>query len=71
MQSCFSFLILKKIRPLLILLVTIAFLSSTAAAVENWHEHVFFGLHYDLHPGAADTELGRETTYEHIYEMLE
>lgn len=37
----------------------------------NWHEDAFFGLHYDLHPGAGDTELGRETTYEHIRAMLE
>ena len=37
----------------------------------KWPEHAFFGLHYDLHPGAGDTELGRETTYEHIREQLE
>jgi Alpha-L-fucosidase len=37
----------------------------------NWHEDAFFGLHYDLHPGETDTELGRETTYEHIREQLE
>ena len=42
-----------------------------AAAAQNWHEDAFFGLHYDLHPGAGDTELGRETTYEHIRERLE
>ena len=42
-----------------------------AAPVANWHENAFFGLHYDLHPGAKDTELGRETTYEHIRAMLE
>lgn len=41
------------------------------AAPENWHEKAFFGLHYDLHPNAGDTELGRETTYEHIRAMLE
>jgi len=40
-------------------------------AVANWHEDAFFGLHYDLHPNAGDTELGRETTYEHIREQLE
>jgi len=38
---------------------------------ENWHADAFFGLHYDLHPNASDTELGRETTYEHIREQLE
>ena len=37
----------------------------------NWHENVFFGLHYDLHPAEDDTELGRETTYEHIRAELE
>lgn len=40
-------------------------------AVENWHEDAFFGLHYDLHPGAGDTNLGADTTYEHIRAMLE
>ena len=38
---------------------------------DNWHEQAFFGLHYDLHPNEGDTELGRETTYEHIREQLE
>jgi hypothetical protein len=28
----------------------------------NWHRNVFFGLHYDLHVNAEDTELGREVT---------
>lgn len=45
--------------------------AATAAAAENWHEDAFFGLHYDLHPSAGDTELGRETTYEHVRAMLE
>lgn len=39
--------------------------------VKNWHEDAFFGLHYDLHPGAGDTELGSKTSYEHIRAMLE
>ncbi len=54
-------------------LVLVAMLSigSMARAVENWHEDAFFGLHYDLHPNATDTNLGEETTYEHIREMLE
>lgn len=42
-----------------------------AQAADNWHKDAFFGLHYDLHPGATDTELGRETTYEHIRAMLD
>jgi len=41
------------------------------AESQNWHRDAFFGLHYDLHPNATDTELGRETTYEHIREQLE
>ena len=32
-----------------------------SAEAANWHENAFFGLHYDLHPGATDTELGRGT----------
>lgn len=46
-------------------------LGNTAFAAENWHENAFFGLHYDLHPNASDTELGKDTTYEHIRAMLE
>ena len=45
--------------------------ASWAVATENWHEDAFFGLHYDFHAQATDTELGRETTYEHIRAMLE
>lgn len=37
----------------------------------GWHEHVFFGLHYDLHANAGDTELGRELTHEHLRERLQ
>jgi hypothetical protein len=37
----------------------------------NWHSNVFFGLHFDLHPGEHDTELGAETTYRHIRAELE
>lgn len=36
----------------------------------NWHEQVFFGIHYDLHANAADTGLGRELTAEHLRERL-
>jgi len=38
---------------------------------QNWHEDVFFGIHYDLHANAADTELGRELTAEHLRKRLE
>jgi hypothetical protein len=37
----------------------------------NWHEDVFFGIHYDLHAGAKDTVLGRDLTPEHLRERLE
>ncbi len=37
---------------------------------QNWHTDVFFGIHYDLHANASDTELGRELTAEHLRERL-
>ncbi|MBU0609303.1 MAG: hypothetical protein KKI08_15565, partial [Armatimonadetes bacterium] len=37
----------------------------------NWHDDVFFGIHYDLHAKATDTELGRELTPEHLRQRLE
>lgn len=37
---------------------------------KNWHEDVFFGIHYDLHANAKDTVLGRDITPEHIKERL-
>lgn len=55
----------------LILGTAIAAAEGDAVTMKNWHEDAFFGLHYDLHPGEKDTELGRETTYEHIREQLE
>jgi len=36
----------------------------------NWHDDAFFGIHYDLHARATDTELGRELTPEHLRERL-
>jgi len=36
----------------------------------NWHEEAFFGIHYDLHASAGDTELGRELTPQHLRERL-
>ena len=36
----------------------------------NWHNDVFFGIHYDLHARADDTELGAELTAEHLRERL-
>ncbi|MCC6696092.1 MAG: family 10 glycosylhydrolase [Candidatus Hydrogenedentes bacterium] len=56
----------------LVALIALAAAGDAApVAAPKWPEHAFFGLHYDLHPGAGDTELGRETTYEHIREQLE
>ncbi|MHB0937797.1 MAG: alpha-amylase family protein [Armatimonadota bacterium] len=37
----------------------------------NWHLDVFFGLHYDLHAGVRDTELGAALTPEHLKAELE
>ena len=37
----------------------------------TWHQKVFFGLHFDLHPSEDDTELGAATTYAHIRRELE
>ena len=34
--------------------------SQTPLPGSNWHENAFFGIHYDLHATATDTELGRE-----------
>src|SRR5208283_5375769 len=39
-------------------------------ATPNWHDNAFFGIHYDLHANAKDTELGRELTPEHLRERL-
>lgn len=54
-----------------ILIITAALGGADVSIDANWPETAFFGLHYDLHPGEGDTELGRETTYEHIREQLE
>ncbi len=56
---------------LVALLVLAAAGEGTAQSTADWPAHAFFGLHYDLHPNANDTELGRETTYEHIRAELE
>ncbi|MCC6487342.1 MAG: hypothetical protein IT364_07565 [Candidatus Hydrogenedentes bacterium] len=57
---------------LLVALIALAAASDAApGSAPKWPAHAFFGLHYDLHPGAGDTELGRETTYDHIREQLE
>ncbi|MHB9130896.1 MAG: alpha-L-fucosidase [Armatimonadota bacterium] len=37
----------------------------------NWHLDGFFGLHYDLHAGVHDTELGAALTPEHLRTELE
>ncbi len=36
----------------------------------NWHLRAYFGLHYDLHAGVQDTELGAALTPEHLREEL-
>jgi len=42
-----------------------------ASQKANWHEDVFFGIHYDLHANASDTVLGKELTVEHLRERLQ
>ena len=37
----------------------------------NWMTDAFFGIHYDLHANANDTELGRELTPEHLKDRLQ
>jgi len=37
----------------------------------NWHRKAFFGLHYDLHATANDTELGAGLTHEHLRNVLQ
>ena len=39
-------------------------------ATRHWHHDVFFGLHYDLHASASDTELGARLTHEHLKSEL-
>lgn len=36
----------------------------------QWWKNVFFGLHYDLHANANDTQLGAELTHERLREQL-
>ncbi len=50
--------------------ILILSLSLTFTQVPNWHEDGFFGIHFDLHPNAKDTEFGRRTAPEHISEFL-
>lgn len=38
---------------------------------KTWHDDVYFGLHFDLHPMVSDTALGADTTYAHIRRELE
>ena len=44
---------------------------ASSDTTERWHDDAFFGIHYDLHAHAGDTELGRELTVEHLVERLE
>ncbi|OGG51164.1 MAG: hypothetical protein A3F84_19310 [Candidatus Handelsmanbacteria bacterium RIFCSPLOWO2_12_FULL_64_10] len=37
---------------------------------EKWMADAFFGIHYDLHANAQDTELGRELTHDHLRAAL-
>ncbi len=46
-------------------------MNSIVGQTPNWHEVGFFGIHFDLHPNANDTELGRETDANQIHSFLE
>jgi hypothetical protein len=37
----------------------------------NWHIGKYFGLHYDFHANASDTDLGTRLTHEHLRAELE
>lgn len=37
---------------------------------DNWMARAFFGMHYDLHATAVDTQLGAELTHDHLRERL-
>ncbi|MDW7656505.1 MAG: alpha-L-fucosidase, partial [Bacillota bacterium] len=38
--------------------------------LQNWHDDVFFGLHFDLHATENDIELGKDLTVEHLVRHL-
>jgi hypothetical protein len=39
---------------------------------KHWHgKDVFFGLHYDLHAGIIDTEIGTRCSLEELLPMLQ
>lgn len=44
---------------------------SGGGAKKMWHDEVFFGIHYDLHAGENDTELGAALTHESLRQALE
>ena len=39
--------------------------------MRNWHDGVFFGLHFDIHANAADQHLGRDVTVDHLLEQFQ
>jgi len=43
-------------------------MGTSSPGKRNWHDDVFFGIHYDLHARDEDTELGREVTHDHLRE---
>ncbi|MHC1694661.1 MAG: alpha-L-fucosidase [Eubacteriales bacterium] len=38
---------------------------------KTWHDNAFFGLHFDIHAGAHDVNLGRDVTVEHLKAQFE
>ena len=43
-------------------------ISRKSAKKANWHDKVYFGLHYDQHANKWDFELGKAVTHEMLRE---
>ncbi|MBD3176279.1 MAG: hypothetical protein GF320_13960, partial [Armatimonadia bacterium] len=65
-----------RLRPLCLVSVILSLGVSTAMAQSSLRDQIlprsecFFGLHFDLHPGATDTVLGKEASAENIRALL-
>ncbi|MBQ0105342.1 MAG: alpha-L-fucosidase, partial [Armatimonadetes bacterium] len=53
-----------------VFLFVLLFLGGAVLAEKNWHYDCDFGMHYDLHAGFYDTELGAGITHENLKETL-
>lgn len=55
---------------LILLLLLLLSISLFGENKMNWHYRCNFGMHYDLHPQATDTELGAKITHENLRKAL-